>query len=56
MAKNRLKRNRLITVIVVAFMIFSMILFTIAGVISSFGNGSQNQQSNTDTNNQMPQK
>jgi hypothetical protein len=51
MAKNRLKRNRLITFIVVAFMVFSMILFTVAGVISSFGNGSQNQQSNINTNN-----
>jgi hypothetical protein len=51
MTKNNSKRNRLITVIVVAFMVFSMILFTVAGVISSFGNGSQNQQSNTDTNN-----
>lgn len=49
MAKNNSKRNRLITVIVVAFMVFSMILFTIAGVISSFGGGTQNKQSETTT-------
>ena len=51
MTKNNSKRNRLITVIVVAFMVFSMILFTVAGVISSFGIGIKNNQSNTDSNN-----